>query len=247
MSAAGAPARRVAIVTGGSRGIGRAIAERLAADGAAVLLTYAGRREAAEEVVAGIEARGGEAAAEQAVLAERGTAARLFDAAEARWGGVDVLVNNVGVSVFGPHAQIADEDLDRVLAVNVRGTFEALREAARRLRDGGRIVSLSTGGTRMPMAGAGVYAASKATIEQMSAALAHELGPRGITVNCVLPGATQTEGLVLPAEQLDALVAQTPLGRLGEPEDVARAVALLVSDDAAWVTGQTLAAAGGVV
>lgn len=238
---------RVAIVTGSSRGIGRAIALRLGRDGANVVVTYVGNRDRAEEVVAAVRQGGSDAAAVRVDLRDLGQVRGLFAEAEARFGGFDVLVNNAaGNNVFRATAEMTEEDYDAMFAVT-RGVYFALQEAARRIRDGGRIVSISTAGTAQAMAGAGAYAGSKAAVEQFSACLAKELGARGVTVNTVSPGLTDTDGMVLGPEQVQGLVAQTPLGRLGRPEDIADAVALLVSGDARWLTMQNVRVTGGIV
>jgi 3-oxoacyl-[acyl-carrier protein] reductase len=239
-------ARLTAIVTGASRGIGRAVAERLAADGAAVAVNYASRRDAAEAVVAGIRERGGRAVAIGADVADPAAVRRLFDEAEAALGQPSVVVASAGTSVFKPHAETTDDDFDRVFGLNARGTYAVLREAARRLADGGRIVALSTGGTSVAAPMAGLYTGSKAAVERFAAALAVELGPRGITVNVVSPGLTETDGLIMPKHHLDAMVAQTPLGRLGQPADVADVVGFLVGPDGRWITGQNLRVSGGL-
>ncbi len=225
---------KVALVFAASRGIGRAVAERLGREGAAV-------------AVAAIQQAGGTAVAIQGDVASAAEVAAVFDGAARLGSPPHVVVNAAGVSVFTPTEQITDEDFERVFAVNARGALNVLREAARRVPPGGRIIQFSTGGTRMPMSGAGVYAASKAAGEQMALALARELGPRGITVNVLSPGATDTDGLIMPQEAIDQLVGMTPLGRLGQPADVADAVAFLASDDARWITGQNLQANGGIL
>ncbi len=240
---------KVALVTGASRGIGRAIAERLARDGAHVALTYHSRREEAEAVMAAIAAAGGpEAAAFPVDVRDLGQVRALFGQVKARFGGrLDILVNNAaGQNVFKPTAELTEVDYDSMFGIT-RGVYFALQEACRHLADGGRIVSISTGGTAMAAAGGGAYAGSKAAVEQFSHSLAKELGHRGITVNTVSPGVTETDGLTAPREMLDALVAQTPLGRLGQPADVADVVAFLVGPDARWVTGQSVRATGGIV
>ena len=238
---------KVAVVFAASRGIGRAVAERLGAEGAALVVNYASNRAKADEVVAALETTGGQAAAVQADVADAAAVGRVFDEAIRRWARIDVVVNAAGVSVFKPTLELTDADYERVFAVNARGALNVLREAARRVHDGGRIIQFSTGGTRMAMAGGGLYAASKAAGEQMALGLAKELGPRGITVNLISPGATDTDGLIMPKEAIDQLVGMTPLGRLGQPNDVADAVAFLASDDARWITGQNLQANGGIL
>jgi 3-oxoacyl-[acyl-carrier protein] reductase len=234
-------------VTGASRGIGRAIAERLGRDGAAVALTYAGNAGAAAEVAAAIRARGREAEPFPLDLRDTASVRALFDAVLGRFGRLDILVNNAaGVNVFAPTAELTEAEYDSMFQIT-RGVYVALQEAARRVRDGGRIVSVSTGGTVGSSPGGGAYTGSKAAIEQFTMALAKELGARGVTVNTVLPGVTQTDGLVLPEAVVAQMVAQTPLGRLGAPRDVADAVAFLVSDDARWITGHHLRVAGGLI
>lgn len=243
-------APRRALVTGGSRGIGRAITERLTRDGVAVVFSYAHREDAAAEVVAAVEARGGTAHALQADLAEPDATEALFHAAEHQLGGLDILVNNAAADVRPAlFAQTRDEDYDRMMAVNTRAVFALIRHAATRLRDGGRIINISTLNTVLPNPGVGVYAASKAAVEQFSAVAARELGPRQITVNTVSPGFTDTELLRAnnPGLDIDALAAErTPLGRLGRPDDVADVVAFLAGPDARWITGQNLRASGGL-
>ncbi|MEO1349003.1 MAG: SDR family oxidoreductase, partial [Cyanobacteria bacterium J06635_15] len=160
---------------------------------------------------------------------------------------VNIVVNVAGVSVFKPHQQLTDEDFDRVFGVNARGAMYVLQEAANRLTEGGRIVQFSTGGTQMAVPGGGIYAASKAAGERFAFALAKELGSRQITVNVVSPGVTDTDGLIMPPEAVNQLIEQTPLGRLGQPQEVADVVAFLVSDDARWMTGQNLQANGGIL
>ena len=169
----------------------------------------------------------------------------LFEAV-GRFGAPDIVVNVAGTTRFGPIATTTDADLDAQIALNTRGAFFVLREAARRVADGGRIVQVSTGGTASPSAGAGTYLATKAAGEQLAFALARELGPRGVTVNVVSPGLTETDGLVMPPPAVAHMVSQTPLGRLGQPADVADAVLFLVSDAGRWVTGHNLRATGGL-
>lgn len=233
----------VALVTGSSRGIGRAIARRLATDGADVVVNYRSDQSAADEVVADIEASGAKAVAVQADVADPRQLRSLFDAAENHFGGLDVLVSNVGVARFATIADASDEDFDLIFDTNTRATFVALREGARRIRDGGRIIVISSGAAVTVRAGGGVYAASKAAGDALVRTAAKELGPRGITVNSILPGATRTDALV---GDVTERIAQTPLGRLGEPDDVADVAGFLASSDARWITGQTLHAGGGL-
>jgi 3-oxoacyl-[acyl-carrier protein] reductase len=237
---------RIAIVTGASRGIGRAIAERLAKGGARVAINYVKDEAAARAVVAAIEQGGGKAMAIQADVSVRADITRLFDETEKLFGRPDVVVASAGTSVFAPHAMVTEADFDRVFGLNTRGAFFVLQEAARRVNDGGRIVSISTGGTTAAFPAAGLYAGSKAATERFVAALSAELGPRKITVNTVSPGLTRTDGLVMPEPAIAAMVAQTPLGRLGEPADVADVVAFLASEEARWITGQNVRVSGGL-
>jgi 3-oxoacyl-[acyl-carrier protein] reductase len=235
-----------AVVTGGSRGIGRAIVARLVADGATVVFTYRQDERAAEQVVA---ESAGRAAAVRVDLAEADDLRRLFDEIEKRLDGLDILVNNAGTAITTTIAETTDEEYDRIMAVNAKAVFRTLRYAARHMRDGGRIVNLSTANTTLAGPGVSVYAGSKAAVEQFSKVAAKELGARGITVNAVSPGATDTDLLrgTNTQDGLDFSVALTPLGRLGQPADIADVVAFLVSPDGRWVNGQTLIASGGMV
>ncbi|MFF7191568.1 glucose 1-dehydrogenase [Streptomyces sp. NPDC008222] len=239
-----------AVVTGGSRGIGRAIVERLCRDGAEVVFNYATNDEAAAEVVRVVEATGGKVRALHVDLKEPDGPERLMEAAEAHLGGLDILVNNAALSFTPtPLAHTDAEVFDSVMTVNARSVFLTMRHAARRMRDDGRIVNISSLNTVRPAAGIAPYAASKGAIEQLTAVAARELGPRGITVNTVSPGATDTELLqgTNPPQALQAVVDMTPLGRLGQPSDVADVVAFLVGPDGRWVTGHNLRATGGLV
>jgi 3-oxoacyl-[acyl-carrier protein] reductase len=243
------PSQRAAIVTGGSRGIGAAIARRLTQDGVAVAINYASGKTAADELVAEIEAAGGHAIAVQADLADPSTPARLFDAAERAFGGVDILVNNAGVMELGPLAEVTDEAFARQMSINLDSVFRSLREAARRLRDGGRIVSFSSSVVGLYQPGYGVYAATKAAVEAMTHILAKELGGRRITVNAVAPGPVETR-LFLEGkseQQVRTIAAMNPFGRLGQPDDVAGVVAFLAGHDSGWVNGQIIRANGGVI
>jgi 3-oxoacyl-[acyl-carrier protein] reductase len=231
-----------AIVVGGSRGIGRAVVEALADAGAEVTFSYVRDEAAARGVVESLRARGRTVAAHRADSTRSAEVAALFDAA----GAPDIVVNVAGTARFAPIAATTDEDLDAQLALNTRGAFFVLREAARRVVDGGRIVQFSTGGTTSPSAGAGAYLASKAAGELLAFALAREVGARGVTVNVVSPGLTETDGLVLPPPAIDHMVGLTPLGRLGQPADVAEAVVFLASDAGRWVTGHNLRVTGGL-
>lgn len=242
-------ATKTALVTGASRGIGAAIARRLAADGFIVLVNYAGSRTEAEALVVEIEAAGGRAVAAPGDVTDSAAVARLFDGAEAAFGGVDVLVNNAGIMRLASFADSADELFDRQIAVNLKGTFNTLREAARRLHDGGRIINLSSSIVGLTPATYGVYAATKAAVEAMTHVLTKELRGRSITVNAVAPGPTATQLFLdgKPQEVIERLAKQAPLERLGEPADIAAAVAFLAGPDGAWINGQVLRANGGII
>ncbi|MCM0638416.1 SDR family oxidoreductase [Cellulomonas wangsupingiae] len=237
---------RVAIVTGGSRGIGRAAAERLAADGLAVVIAYVGNQAEADAAVAGIQDAGGRALAVRADVAEEAAVAALFDAAERHFGGVDVVVNAAGVMVLAPVADIDLVALDRMHRTNVRGTFVVGQQAARRVRGGGAIINVSTSVTRLSTPGYAAYAASKAAVEALSLVLARELRGRDVTVNAVAPGPTAT-ALFLEgksAELVEQIAAQNPMGRIGTPGDVAEVISALAGP-ARWINGQTLFVNGG--
>lgn len=236
---------KVALVTGASRGIGRAVARRLAADGFRICVNYVREGELAENLVAEIGEGGGTAVAIQADIADLVANRDLFEKLITRFGRLDVLVNNAGIAELGPFAAIDAEAYDRIFAI-ARGTYFAMQNAMPRLSEGGRIINLSTGLTRgwAPMAAA--YAGSKAAIEQFTRSLSKEAGARGITVNAVLPGVTRTEILAgASADQLERARSQTSFGRLGEPEDIADVIAFLASEDARWITGQTIVVNGG--
>lgn len=241
--------RTVALVTGGSRGIGAAISRRLAADGHAVAINYAGRREEADALAAELVSAGGQAIALQADVADPQAVSRLFDAVEARFEGIDVVVNSAGVLQLAPLSATDDALFDRVTAINLKGAFNVLRESARRVRDGGRIVALSTSVVGLKLENYGVYAASKAAVETLTAILSKELRGRGITVNAVAPGPTATD-LFLEGkspELIERLAQMNPLERLGTPDDIAGAVAFLAGTDGGWINGQVLRANGGMV
>jgi len=240
---------RIALVTGASRGIGAAIAQRLARDGHAVIVNYSGNAAAAEQVVRTIEAAGGKALAAQADVADATAVARMFDSAEAAFGGIDVLVNNAGILKLGAIGASDDALFDSQIAVNLKGTFNTLREASRRMRDGGRIVNFSTSVVGTKMENYGVYAATKAAVETLTAIQSKELRGRNITVNAVAPGPTATD-LFLDGksdELVQRLAKMNPLERLGTPEDIASVVAFLVGPDGGWINGQVLRANGGMV
>ena len=242
-------AGKVALVTGASRGIGRAIALRLAKDGAAVVVNYSGSAQQAEEVVAEVMRIGGKAVAVQADVSKVADVRRLFDATFTNFGRLDVLVNNAGLLLTKPVAEIGEEEYDRLFAVNVKGTFFCCQEAVKRMGTGGRIVNFSSSTTVLMLPGYAAYVATKGAVEQLSHVLAKEVGARGITVNVVSPGPTDTElfsqGKTEEQKQMYARMAA--LGRLGVPEDIADAVSMLVGPDAGWVTGQNLRVNGGLI
>ena len=241
--------RPVAIVTGGSRGIGAAISERLAGEGYAVVINYAGRRDDAEALAARLVANGGEAVALQADVADAAAMQRLFEATEARYGGVDVLVNNAGVMNLAPVANFDDATFDRLVAINFKGSFNAMREAARRVRDGGRIINMSSSVIGLRLESYGAYAATKAAVEALTPILARELRGRSITVNAVAPGPTATDLFLegKSAELIERMAKMNPLERLGTPEDIAATVAFLAGPQGGWINGQVLRANGGIV
>jgi len=243
------PSNKVAIVTGASRGIGAAIAERLARDGFTLLINYSGDAAPAEALVEEIERAGGQARAVQADVSDPAAVRRMFDAAEAAFGGVDVLVNNAGIMALKPVAEMEDDGFDRLIAVNLKGTFNTLREAARRLRAGGRIVNFSSSVVGLYQPTYGAYAATKAGVEALTHILSKELRGRNITVNAVAPGPTATDLFLKgkPQEVVDHLAKLAPLERLGQPEDIANTVAFLVGPDAGWINGQILRANGGII
>jgi 3-oxoacyl-[acyl-carrier protein] reductase len=240
---------KVAIVTGASGGIGAAIAERLARDGFTVVVNYAGNAATAEALVAKIEASGGRAVVAQADIANPTAVTGLFDAAEAAFGGTDVVVNNAGVLQLATIAESDDALFDRQIAINLKGVFNTLRESSRRLRNGGRIINISSSVTGLLQPTYGVYAATKAAVEAMTGVLAKELRGRNITVNAIAPGPTATKLFLdgKPQEVIDRLAKMAPLERLGRPEDIAAAVAFLAGPDGGWINGQTLRANGGII
>jgi 3-oxoacyl-[acyl-carrier protein] reductase len=237
-------AGRTALVTGGSKGIGRAVAERLAAEGASVAINFNRDEEAATALVEAIGERGGHAVAIRADVSRVAEIERLFDAAEERLGPLDIVVANAATFVMKPVTELTEDEFDRVFALNTKGVFFVLQQAARRLRDDGRIIVTSTGGTRMLFRDNAVYLGSKGAVEQFVRGLAQEVGGRRITVNAVLPGFTDTG--MLPDRDRAMAAGSSPFRRIGQPEDVGDAIALLAGPDARWVTGQLLGAGGGV-
>jgi 3-oxoacyl-[acyl-carrier protein] reductase len=239
--------KRIAVVTGASRGIGAAIADVLAEDGFTVVVNYSGDQASANAVVDGIQSKGGMAVAIKADIGKSQEVVALFDQVEREFGGVDVLVNNAGIAIRKSLADFSEDDFDAVVATNLKGTFLTLKEASKRMRDHGRIVNISASFQGAPIVGYGPYAASKMAVEKLTEVAAKELGARGITVNAVRPGPTKTPlfSKGKTAEVQDQFAKQAALGRLGQPDDIAAVVRFLVSDEGGWVSGQAIGANGG--
>lgn len=240
---------KTAIVTGAAKGIGAAIAQRLASDGAAIIINYARDEKSATSLVRTIKSTGGRAIAVQGDVTDSSVFPALFDSAEKAFGPVDILVNNAGVMHLSPLAQASDEDFNTQVAVNLGGTFRGMREAGKRLREGGRIISISSSVVGLYQPGYGIYAATKAAIEALTHVLAKELGSRGITVNAISPGPVETAFFLAGKtdEQIQAISRMAPLGRLGQPDDIAHTAAFLAGPDSGWINGQTIRTNGGVV
>src|SRR6202163_87610 len=240
---------KVAIVTGASRGIGAAVAERLAKDGFTVVINYSGDTKSAEALARQIEGEGGRALAVKADVSDPEAVRSMFDSAEAAFGGIDVLVNNAGIMKL---AKIADSDdalFDQQIAVNLKGSFNAMREAARRMRDGGRIINFSTSVVGTKLETYSVYAATKSAVETMTAILSKELRGRNITGNAIAPGPVATDLFLTgkSPELVERMAKMSPMERIGTPEDIASVVAFLVGPDGGWINGQVLRANGGLV
>ncbi|KRE89162.1 3-ketoacyl-ACP reductase [Frateuria sp. Soil773] len=236
---------RNALVTGSSRGIGRAIAEALAMRGAAVAVNYRENERAALDVVGAIASKGGKAVAIKADVAVMEDIYRMFDEAEAGIGPLDIVVASAATAIIKPALEVTLEDYDRTFDTNVRGAFFTLQQAAARVRDNGRIIAISTGGTRMWFAETSLYLGSKGAVEQFVRSLSRELGSRNVTVNAVLPGFTDTD--LLPERDRAVAAQMSPFGRIGEPSEVAALAAFLASPAAGWITGQNIGAGGGVM
>jgi 3-oxoacyl-[acyl-carrier protein] reductase len=241
---------KVAVVTGASKGIGAAIAKRLGAAGAAVVVNYSSSKEGAECVVADIKAKGGRAVAVKGDVAKTADVRHLFEETKKAFGAVDVLVNNAGVYVFQPLDEITEDEFHRQFNTNVLGTILATKEAARHFGpNGGSVINISSVASQESPPTASVYSATKAAIDTVTRVLAAELGPRKIRVNAIAPGGVETEGThaagVIGSDFEKAMVARTALGRLGQPDDIARVAVFLASEDSAWVTGDRLTASGG--
>ena len=241
-------AAKVAIVTGASRGIGRAIALRLSQEGASVVVNYARGADQAKDVVSAIEAAGGKALAVQADVSKTAEIRDLFDRTQETYSQIDILVNNAGVTLSKPVAEVTEAEFDNLFAINVKGTFFACQEAAKRMAEGGRIVNFSSSTTAIMMPTYGVYVATKGAVEQLTRSLAKELGDRQITVNVISPGPTDTELFTVgkTAEQIQRFTQMAALGRLGKVEDIAEVTAFLCSEQARWITGQNIRVNGGI-
>ena len=241
---------RVAVVTGASKGIGAAIAKALANDGAAVLVNYASSKAGADAVVEAITAAGGRALAVQGDVSKAADARALMDAAVNAFGRLDILVNNSGIYEFAPIDELTEEHYRRQFDVNVLGVLLATQAASQHLAAGASIINISSAITHVNTPSAAAYAGTKGAVNAISGVLANELAPRGIRVNVVSPGYVVTEGThtagIVGSEMEAGLVAQTPLGRAGKPEDIADVVAFLASDDARWLTGENITASGGI-
>jgi 3-oxoacyl-[acyl-carrier protein] reductase len=236
---------KVAIVTGASSGIGRAIAERLARDGAMVIVNYGTSMDKAKAVVAGIESNGGQAVAIQGDMSQVSDVRRLVQETMQRFGRLDILVNNAGMALFKPLVETTEQEFDEIVALNAKGPYFAMQEAAKVVEPGGRIVNISTDGTHMSFANVTAYLGTKGVLEQFTKGLALELAPKGVTVNTVSPGFTDTA--MIPDAFRETGAEMSPLKRLGTPQDIADVVAFMVGDEARWLTGQNIHAGGGVV
>ncbi|MGA7522242.1 MAG: glucose 1-dehydrogenase [Acidobacteriaceae bacterium] len=241
---------KVAVVTGASKGIGAAIARNLAAEGAAVVVNYATSREGADRVVKDITARGGKAVAVQGDVAKAADVERLFAEAQKAFGRLDVLVNNAGVYAFSPLNEVKEAEFHRIFDTNVLGTILATREAAKYLGEGGTVINIGSVVSRLTPPGSVVYTATKGAVDAVTHVLARELGPKKIRVNSINPGGVETEGFhtagFAGGDFEKAMVAQTPLGRLGQPQDIAPIAVFLASEESGWLTGETLLASGGM-
>ena len=240
---------KIALVTGSSRGIGRAVVERLSREGASVVINYLSSLDTAEEIVAAITADGGTAVALQADVSNIEGIRLLFEKTLTHFGRLDILVNNAGIRITQTVADIQEDEFDRLFAINVKGPFFACQQAAHRISDGGRIINISSAVTRMMLTGYSIYAASKAAVDQFTRVLAKEMGERQVTVNAVSPGPVDTELLRegKTEEQIQQMAQMAAFNRIGKVEDIADVVAFLASDDARWITGQIIHVNGGYI
>lgn len=240
---------KIALVTGSSRGIGRAIAEELALNGAKVIVNYSGNKEKAEETVASIKKNGGEAQAIKADISKVSEIEILFKNAIEIYGDINILVNNAGIMITKPIESITEEDFDKLMNINVKGTFFACQQAAKYMKDKGRIINISTSVAGQMFPGYSLYAGSKGAVEQFTRQLAKEFGHKGITINAVAPGPVNTELFATgkTEEQIEGLKKMNSFGRLGEVNDISNVISFLASDKSEWVTGQTIRVNGGFI
>src|SRR5882724_1306579 len=243
-------AGKVAIVTGASKGIGAAIAKQLAADGASVVVNYASSKSGADKVVSEITAQGGKATAVQGDLSKKADIDRLFAETKKTYGYLDILVNNAGVYDFKPLDQITEDHFHKQFNLNVLGLILATQEAAKHFNSTGSVINIGSVAGTSPVAGGSVYCATKAAVDAVTKSLAKELGPRKIRVNSLNPGMVETEGFhaagISGSDFQKQVEAQTPLGRIGQPQDIATVAVFLASDDSGWITGETLLVSGGM-
>ena len=241
---------KVAIVTGASKGIGAAIAKALAAEGAAIVVNYASSKSGADAVVAAIASSGGKAVAVQGDVSRKADAQAIVDAAITQFGRLDILVNNSGVYEFASIDEITEEHFHRLFNINVLGTLLTTQAASKRLGDGGSVINISSVASRITPPNSAVYTGTKGAVDAITGSLARELGPRNIRVNAINPGLIETEGTktanVVASEMEQFIISQTPLGRVGQVQDIAPLAVFLASDDARWLTGETLIASGGL-
>lgn len=242
---------KVAIVTGASKGIGASIAKYYAAEGAKVVVNYATSKEGADKVVKAITDNGGTAIAVQGDVSKEADITRLFEATRQAFGGLDVLVNNAGIYEYLPIEQVSTQSFHQQFNTNVLGSILAIQAALQLFGEkGGNIINISSGASKLPMATGSVYSATKAALDAITVALSKELGTKNVRINSLLPGSVETEGThtsgVMGSDFEKILVANTPLGRMGQPEDIAKVAVFLASDDAAWITGELLSASGGI-
>ncbi|HEY1501004.1 MAG TPA: glucose 1-dehydrogenase [Acidobacteriaceae bacterium] len=242
--------KKVAVVTGASKGIGAGIAKGLAAEGAAVVVNYASSKEGADKVVAEIKAKGGTAIAVQGDVAKQADVERIFAETKKAFGRLDVLVNNAGVYEFVPIGDVTEKHFHRIFDTNVLGPILATREAVKYFDEGGSVINVGSVASTSGPATSVVYSATKGALDTVTRVLANELGPRKIRVNSINPGPVETEGVhtagILGSDFLNGAIAQTPLGRIGQPEDFGPIAAFLASDESGWLTGETLLASGGL-
>ena len=243
---------KVAVVTGASKGIGASIAKHFAAEGAKVVVNYATSKEGADSVVNAITGNGGIAISVQADVSKEADVTRLFEETRKAFGALDILVNNAVYQGYAPIEQISVETFHQSFNVNVLGPVLTIQAALKMFGDkGGNIINISSGASKMPLPAASLYSASKAALDAITISLSKELGAKNVRINSVLPGATETEGAasagVTPGSEYEKMfIANTPLGRRGQPEDIAKAVVFLASDDAAWITGEQISVSGGM-